>query len=225
MVGITLGPARRAITAEQVDNVLSFIANLVLAFPVILLFYLLVTPGIHPRCADPLHAGRPALHLPGHLLRARFFYTRYQARRQFHVACNRQMTISPGHMDAGYYARFQRFHWCRRLRNNGDLAYVGAFFDLPVFKMHAGSNRASSTCFVAVVFASSPGDCSASRGCRVMDIKIARLCQPPPRRAARSPLVHHAVGSASPTHAARWSSMPVCACGYTRLTILLGTLG
>ncbi|RYG92191.1 ABC transporter permease [Loktanella sp. IMCC34160] len=45
MVGITLGlPA--AYFGGRLDAVLSFIANLVLAFPVILLFYLLVTPEI-----------------------------------------------------------------------------------------------------------------------------------------------------------------------------------
>lgn len=45
MVGITLGlPA--GYYAGRFDTVLSFIANLVLAFPVILLFYLLVTPAI-----------------------------------------------------------------------------------------------------------------------------------------------------------------------------------
>ncbi|WP_226781081.1 ABC transporter permease [Oceaniglobus trochenteri] len=45
MVGITLGlPA--AYYGGRLDTVLSFIANLVLAFPVILLFYLLVTPEI-----------------------------------------------------------------------------------------------------------------------------------------------------------------------------------
>ena len=45
MVGITLGlPA--AYYGGTLDTVLSFIANLVLAFPVILLFYLLVTPEI-----------------------------------------------------------------------------------------------------------------------------------------------------------------------------------
>jgi hypothetical protein len=37
---------RRAITAASFDTGLSFLANLVLAFPVILLFYLLVTPEI-----------------------------------------------------------------------------------------------------------------------------------------------------------------------------------
>lgn len=45
MVGITLGlPA--GYYAGRMDTVLSFLANLVLAFPVILLFYLLVTPEI-----------------------------------------------------------------------------------------------------------------------------------------------------------------------------------
>ncbi len=45
MVGITLGlPA--AYYGGRLDTVLSFLANLILAFPVILLFYLLVTPEI-----------------------------------------------------------------------------------------------------------------------------------------------------------------------------------
>jgi peptide/nickel transport system permease protein len=45
MVGITLGlPA--GYLGGRLDTVLSFLANLVLAFPVILLFYLLVTPEI-----------------------------------------------------------------------------------------------------------------------------------------------------------------------------------
>ena len=45
MVGITLGlPA--GYFGRRLDTILSFIANLVLAFPVILLFYLLVTPEI-----------------------------------------------------------------------------------------------------------------------------------------------------------------------------------
>ncbi|MBI1217764.1 MAG: ABC transporter permease subunit [Rhodobacteraceae bacterium] len=45
MVGITLGlPA--GYSGGRLDTILSFVANLVLAFPVILLFYLLVTPAI-----------------------------------------------------------------------------------------------------------------------------------------------------------------------------------
>ena len=45
MVGITLGlPA--GYRGGLLDTVLSFLANLILAFPVIFLFYLLVTPEI-----------------------------------------------------------------------------------------------------------------------------------------------------------------------------------
>lgn len=45
MVGVTLGlPA--GYFGGKMDTILSFLANLVLAFPVILLFYLLVTPEI-----------------------------------------------------------------------------------------------------------------------------------------------------------------------------------
>ena len=45
MVGITLGlPA--GFFGKRLDTILSFLANMVLAFPVILLFYLLVTPEI-----------------------------------------------------------------------------------------------------------------------------------------------------------------------------------
>ena len=44
-VGIALGlPA--GYFGRRIDAVLSFLANLVLAFPIILLFYLLVSPGI-----------------------------------------------------------------------------------------------------------------------------------------------------------------------------------
>jgi len=45
MVGITLGLPAGYFTG-RLDTFLSFLANLVLAFPVILLFYLLVTPEI-----------------------------------------------------------------------------------------------------------------------------------------------------------------------------------
>ncbi len=56
MVGITLGlPA--GYYGGRIDNVLSFLANLVLAFPVILLFYLLVTPGIRETALPTVMAG------------------------------------------------------------------------------------------------------------------------------------------------------------------------
>ena len=51
MVGITLGlPA--GYFGGRLDTILSFIANLVLAFPVILLFYLLVTPEVRAAGAE-----------------------------------------------------------------------------------------------------------------------------------------------------------------------------
>lgn len=57
MVGITLGlPA--GYFGGRLDTIISFIANLVLAFPVILLFYLLVTPEIRAAGAEiPLWLG------------------------------------------------------------------------------------------------------------------------------------------------------------------------
>ena len=61
MIGITLGlPA--GYVGGWFDTVLSFLANLVLAFPVILLFYLLVTPG-DPPDGDPGDDGGGLLHL------------------------------------------------------------------------------------------------------------------------------------------------------------------
>jgi len=58
MVGVTLGlPA--AYFGGRLDTTLSFLSNLVLAFPVILLFYLLVTPEIRAAGAEvPLWGGR-----------------------------------------------------------------------------------------------------------------------------------------------------------------------
>ena len=65
MVGITLGlPA--GYFGGWLDTVLTFLANLVLAFPVILLFYLLVTPEIRAD-GDPGHDGGGAVPLSGRL--------------------------------------------------------------------------------------------------------------------------------------------------------------
>ena len=56
MVGVTLGlPA--GYYGGRLDTVLSFAANLILAFPVILLFYLLVTPEIVLTGFAILHGG------------------------------------------------------------------------------------------------------------------------------------------------------------------------
>ena len=56
VVGITLGlPA--GYIGGRTDTILSFLANLVLAFPVILLFYLLVAPGIRETILPNIMAG------------------------------------------------------------------------------------------------------------------------------------------------------------------------
>ena len=56
VVGITLGlPA--GYFGGRSDTILSFLANLVLAFPVILLFYLLVAPGVRETILPNIMAG------------------------------------------------------------------------------------------------------------------------------------------------------------------------
>ena len=85
MVGITLGlPA--GYFGGRLDTVLSFIANLVLAFPVILLFYLLVTPEIRVTGIPTILAAVlflfPVLFLCV-LLNSRYFTT--PARRNLYV--------------------------------------------------------------------------------------------------------------------------------------------
>ena len=77
LVGVTLGlPA--GYFGRRVDQVLSFLANLVLAFPVILLFYLLVTPGIMETAIPYAMAG--VLFLFPIIFFCTLFYTRYKDR-------------------------------------------------------------------------------------------------------------------------------------------------
>ncbi|MEL6582930.1 MAG: ABC transporter permease [Pseudomonadota bacterium] len=79
MVGITLGlPA--GFYGGRIDTVLTFLANLVLAFPVILLFYLLVTPGIRETGIPIYMAG--VLFLFPIVFFAVFFYSRYSTQPQ-----------------------------------------------------------------------------------------------------------------------------------------------
>jgi peptide/nickel transport system permease protein len=77
MVGITLGlPA--GYFSGRTDTILTFLANLVLAFPVILLFYLLVTPGIRD---TPIPTTMAAiLFLFPVVFFVMFFYSRYYTR-------------------------------------------------------------------------------------------------------------------------------------------------
>ena len=79
MVGITLGlPA--GYYMGRLDTVLSFVANMVLAFPVILLFYLLVTKDIVETGIPIMLAG--ALFLFPIIFMCILFYTKYKMRRE-----------------------------------------------------------------------------------------------------------------------------------------------
>jgi peptide/nickel transport system permease protein len=75
MVGITLGlPA--GFYGGKLDTVLSFLANMVLAFPVILLFFLLVTPEIRSTGVPLVLSG--VLFLFPIIFFVMLFYSRYQ---------------------------------------------------------------------------------------------------------------------------------------------------
>ncbi|MDP3896491.1 MAG: ABC transporter permease [Mesorhizobium sp.] len=142
MVGTTLGlPA--GYYGGRIDSVLSFLANLVLAFPVILLFYLLVTPGIMD---TPIPYGLAGLFFIFPIIFfATLFYTRYKDRGMLLYV---QLALT-----------FLIGGWI----------YVGLVFDAdPLGIVRIDPNQLNI--FVAVVFASSPGVFRIVRGL-VMDIK------------------------------------------------------
>jgi peptide/nickel transport system permease protein len=142
MVGTTLGlPA--GYYGGRVDTILSFLANLVLAFPVILLFYLLVTPGIMD---TPIPYGLAGLFfLFPIIFFATLFYTRFKNRpERLYPLLALTLLI-------------------------GGWVYIGLVFDAdPLGIVHIDPNQLNI--FVAVVFASSPGVFRIVRGL-VMDIK------------------------------------------------------
>ena len=142
MVGITLGlPA--GYYGGRIDSVLSFLANLVLAFPVILLFYLLVTPGIMD---TPIPYGLAGLFfLFPIIFFLTLFYTRFKERpERLYLLLGLTVLI-------------------------GGWVYVGLVFDAdPLGIVSIAPNQLNI--FVAVVFASSPGVFRIVRGL-VMDIK------------------------------------------------------
>ncbi|MEQ8297021.1 MAG: ABC transporter permease [Nitratireductor sp.] len=142
MVGITLGlPA--GYYGGRIDSVLSFLANLVLAFPVILLFYLLVTPGIMD---TPIPYGMAGVFfLFPIIFFCTLFFTRYKSRPQL-LAVQLAVTLLIG-------------GWI----------YLGLVFDADPFGIIAIRPNELNI-FVAVVFASSPGVFRIVRGL-VMDIK------------------------------------------------------
>jgi peptide/nickel transport system permease protein len=142
MVGITLGlPA--GYYGGRIDSVLSFLANLVLAFPVILLFYLLVTPGI---METPIPYGMAGLFfLFPIVFFTTLFYTRFKNRPD-RVYFQIGLTLLIG-------------GWI----------YAGLVFDADPFGI-VSIEPNQLNIFVAVVFASSPGVFRIVRGL-VMDIK------------------------------------------------------
>ncbi|WP_336067832.1 ABC transporter permease [Nitratireductor rhodophyticola] len=142
MVGTTLGlPA--GYYGGRIDSFLSFLANLVLAFPVILLFYLLVTPGIRETPIPQWMAG--VFFIFPIVFFVTLFWTRFRSRPQL-LAIQLALTLLIG-------------GW----------AYVGLVFDAdPLGIISISSNQLNI--FVAVVFASSPGVFRIVRGL-VMDIK------------------------------------------------------
>jgi peptide/nickel transport system permease protein len=142
MVGITLGlPA--GYSGGRIDSVLSFLANLVLAFPVILLFYLLVTPGI---METPIPYGMAGLFfLFPIIFFSALFYTRFKNRPdRVYIQIGLTLLI-------------------------GGWIYAGLVFDADPFGI-VSIEPNQLNIFVAVVFASSPGVFRIVRGL-VMDIK------------------------------------------------------
>jgi peptide/nickel transport system permease protein len=142
LVGVTLGlPA--GYFGRRIDQVLSFLANLVLAFPVILLFYLLVTPGIMD---TPIpYAMAAVLFLFPIIFFCVLFYTRFKARpERLYIYLAVTLVI-------------------------GFWIYAGLVFDAdPLGIVSIEPNELNI--FVAVVFASSPGVFRIVRGL-AMDIK------------------------------------------------------
>lgn len=142
MVGVTLGlPA--GYYGGRIDTVLSFLANLVLAFPVILLFYLLVTPGIMD---TPIPYGMAGLFfLFPIIFFSVLFWTRFKNRPdRLYILLGITLVF-------------------------GGWIYLGLVFDADPFGIvHIDPNQLNI--FVAVVFASSPGVFRIVRGL-TMDIK------------------------------------------------------
>ncbi len=142
MVGTTLGlPA--GYFGGKIDTVLSFLANLVLAFPVILLFYLLVTPGIMD---TPLpYAMAAAFFIFPIIFFCVLFWTRFRSRpERLYPLLALTLLI-------------------------GGWIYAGLVFDAdPLGIVSIRPNELNI--FVAVVFASAPGVFRIVRGL-TMDIK------------------------------------------------------
>jgi len=205
MVGITLGLPAGYYTG-RIDALLSFLANLVLAFPVILLFYLLVTPEIRALNYDTMLGRTLGVGWSIPRAMAAFFFlfpiiflvimwfTKYEKNRQ------RLMIYAGATAVIGLWL------------------YFGIVFDWSLGPITLDPNELNV--FAAVVFASSPGVFRIVRGL-TMDIKTRDYVAAAQTRGER------------PWYIMLWEILPnargpliVDLClriGYT--TILLGTLG
>ncbi len=142
MVGVTLGlPA--GYFGRHLDTVLSFLANLVLAFPVILLFYLLVTPEI-VQTGIPVWFAAVLFLFP-----ICFFVLLFNSR--FHMNAPKRNLYVGITLVVGLWA------------------YSGLAFNLDPLGVFAMSPNLLNV-FVSVVFVNSPGVFRIVRGL-VMDIK------------------------------------------------------
>lgn len=142
MVGVTLGlPA--GYFGGKSDSTLSFLANLVLAFPVILLFYLLVTPGITDTPVPYAMAG--VFFIFPVIFFCVLFYTRFKSRPE------------------------RLYPYIAITLILGAWGYSGLVFNAdPLGIISIRPNELNI--FVAVVFASSPGVFRIVRGLTI-DIK------------------------------------------------------
>ncbi|MCI5094830.1 MAG: ABC transporter permease [Rhodobacteraceae bacterium] len=207
MVGITLGlPA--GYYGGRLDTILSFLANLILAFPVILLFYLLVTPEI-VATGVPNYMAIVLFVFPiifvGVLLNSRF-YTRPNFRTPLLVAVlGTAIWLYLSLVSTGGY-----------LINTKDYAIWGLPSFMDMFDVPGGI----LVVFVSVVFVNSPTVFRIVRGL-AMDIKT------------RDYVAAAQTRGEGPWYIMLWEILPnargpliVDFClriGYT--TILLGTLG
>jgi peptide/nickel transport system permease protein len=164
MVGITLGlPA--GYIGGKLDTIISFVANLVLAFPVILLFYLLVTPEI-------VNSGAILIDLPNWNYQWRASIPNIMAAILFlfpvlfiGVLINSRYFTNPPQRNAYLGIAMAICIW----------AYLGLAFNANVLGFAGveavwGMTPNKLNIFVSVVFVNSPGVFRIVRG-MVMDIK------------------------------------------------------
>ena len=207
MVGITLGlPA--GYYGGRLDTFLSFLANLILAFPVILLFYLLVTPEI-VATGVPNYMAAVLFIFPivfiGVLLNSRY-YTRPNFRTPLLI----------GVLGVAIWLYLALISTSGYVVNNGDVAIPGLPSVLDPFDIPGGI----LVVFVSVVFVNSPTVFRIVRGL-ALDIKT------------RDYVAAAQTRGEGPWYIMLWEILPnargpliVDFClriGYT--TILLGTLG